>query len=309
MTAREMCLIAVGIIAIAVSYFISEKNAEERMKKAVDELILSEETKRTLIKQAKDTVEEALNGMSEEIEGKAEVQLEKLSNEKIMMVKEYTDTVLEEIEKNHNELMFLYSMLDDKDKDIKNAVRDAQKIEKTIHELNQKQEFVIEQAKALIEQCIEQEKNLERVIEEQNQADKNTILIFEPDQKYETYFKTEEKLETEITQEKKHKVRQRKQNLEEYLRRNPEKLSELRQIRRSRKKIKEKKEENSNQISKREEVIVEQNEDKKRDTIIELYQQGNSSLEIARKMGLSMGEVKLMIDLYYVSNKSKGTIE
>ncbi len=309
MTALEMCLIAVGIIAIAVSYFISEKNAEERMKKAVDELILSEETKRTLIKQAKDTVEEALNGMSEEIEGKAEVQLEKLSNEKIMMVKEYTDTVLEEIEKNHNEVMFLYSMLDDKDKDIKNAVRDAQKIEKTIHELNQKQEFVIEQAKALIEQCIEQEKNLERVIEEQNQADKNTILIFEPDQKYETYFKTEEKLETEITQEKKHKVRQRKQNLEEYLRRNPEKLSELRQIRRSRKKIKEKKEENSNQISKREEVIVEQNEDKKRDTIIELYQQGNSSLEIARKMGLSMGEVKLMIDLYYVSNKSKGTIE
>ncbi len=309
MTALEMCLIAVGIIAIAVSYFISEKNAEERMKKAVDELILSEETKRTLIKQAKDTVEEALNGMSEEIEGKAEVQLEKLSNEKIMMVKEYTDTVLEEIEKNHHEVMFLYSMLDDKDKDIKNAVRDAQKIEKTIHELNQKQEFVIEQAKALIEQCIEQEKNLERVIEEQNQADKNTILIFEPDQKYETYFKTEEKLETEITQEKKHKVRQRKQNLEEYLRRNPEKLSELRQIRRSRKKIKEKKEENSNQISKREEVIVEQNEDKKRDTIIELYQQGNSSLEIARKMGLSMGEVKLMIDLYYVSNKSKGTIE
>ena len=309
MTALEMCLIAVGIIAIAVSYFISEKNEEERMKKAVDELILSEETKRTLIKQAKDTVEEALNGMSEEIEGKAEVQLEKLSNEKIMMVKEYTDTVLEEIEKNHNEVMFLYSMLDDKDKDIKNAVRDAQKIEKTIHELNQKQEFVIEQAKALIEQCIEQEKNLERVIEEQNQADKNTILIFEPDQKYETYFKTEEKLETEITQEKKHKVRQRKQNLEEYLRRNPEKLSELRQIRRSRKKIKEKKEENSNQISKREEVIVEQNEDKKRDTIIELYQQGNSSLEIARKMGLSMGEVKLMIDLYYVSNKSKGTIE
>ena len=309
MTALEMCLIAVGIIAIAVSYFISEKNAEERMKKAVDELILSEETKRTLIKQAKDTVEEALNGMSEEIEGKAEVQLEKLSNEKIMMVKEYTDTVLEEIEKNHHEVMFLYSMLDDKDKDIKNAVRDAQKIETTIHELNQKQEFVIEQAKALIEQCIEQEKNLERVIEEQNQADKNTILIFEPDQKYETYFKTEEKLETEITQEKKHKVRQRKQNLEEYLRRNPEKLSELRQIRRSRKKIKEKKEENSNQISKREEVIVEQNEDKKRDTIIELYQQGNSSLEIARKMGLSMGEVKLMIDLYYVSNKSKGTIE
>lgn len=309
MTALEMCLIAVGIIAIVVSYFISEKNAEERMKKAVDELILSEETKRTLIKQAKDTVEEALNGMSEEIEGKAEVQLEKLSNEKIMMVKEYTDTVLEEIEKNHHEVMFLYSMLDDKDKDIKNAVRDAQKIEKTIHELNQKQEFVIEQAKALIEQCIEQEKNLERVIEEQNQADKNTILIFEPDQKYETYFKTEEKLETEITQEKKHKVRQRKQNLEEYLRRNPEKLSELRQIRRSRKKIKEKKEENSNQISKREEVIVEQNEDKKRDTIIELYQQGNSSLEIARKMGLSMGEVKLMIDLYYVSNKSKGTIE
>lgn len=145
MTVLEGCLIVIGIIAIVISYFISEKNAEERMKQAVDQLVLSEETKRTLIKQAQDTIEETLNGMSEEIAGKAEIQLEKLSNEKIMMVHEYSDTVLEEIGKNHQEVMFLYSMLDDKERDVKNTVRETQKTVKSMRELSQVQEYAIGQ--------------------------------------------------------------------------------------------------------------------------------------------------------------------
>ena len=40
--------------------------------------------------------------------------MEKECNEKIMAISEYSDTVVEDMNKTHNEIMFLYSMLNDK---------------------------------------------------------------------------------------------------------------------------------------------------------------------------------------------------
>ena len=50
------------------------------------------------------------------------VRLERLTNEKIMAVNEYSDTVLQEIHKNHEEAMFLYDMLNNKHANIKDTV-------------------------------------------------------------------------------------------------------------------------------------------------------------------------------------------
>ena len=47
-----------------------------------------------------------------------ERESDKETNEKIMAISEYSDTVLESINKSHNEIMFLYSMLGDKHKEI-----------------------------------------------------------------------------------------------------------------------------------------------------------------------------------------------
>jgi uncharacterized protein YbjQ (UPF0145 family) len=44
--------------------------------------------------------------------------MEKTSNEKIMAINEYSDTVLDSMDKTHNEIMFLYSMLNDKHKEL-----------------------------------------------------------------------------------------------------------------------------------------------------------------------------------------------
>jgi uncharacterized protein YbjQ (UPF0145 family) len=44
--------------------------------------------------------------------------MEKISNEKIMAISEYSDTVLDAMDKTHNEIMFLYSMLNDKHKEL-----------------------------------------------------------------------------------------------------------------------------------------------------------------------------------------------
>lgn len=131
MTALEICLVVVGAVAVGISYFISEKTAQEKVQneveKEVQKAVLSEETRQMLMKQTKDTVENTLNSLSGSISEKAEIQLEKLSNEKIMAVHDYSETVLKEIQKNHSEVMFLYSMLDEKEKELKDTVREVQK--------------------------------------------------------------------------------------------------------------------------------------------------------------------------------------
>ncbi|MCX4267385.1 MAG: DUF6115 domain-containing protein [Lachnospiraceae bacterium] len=298
MTALEGCLIVIGIIAIVVSYFISEKSAEERMKKAVDELVLGEGTKQTLIRQAKDTVEEALNGMSEEIAGKAEIQLEKLSNEKIMMVHEYADTVLEEIGKNHQEVMFLYSMLDDKDREVKNTVKEAQKMVKSMRELSQRQEYAIKQAEAAMEYLEAENSKIQE--ERKSLAQK---------------FESELDLEENGNGEKKEESSEQSKRLE----RNLEKNSDRKRRKRSRKKNQEKKWETMEFVPNEEEYFqenqseallteIEEKEDK-RNQIIRLYQQGKSKLEIAKELKLSMGEVSLVIDLYYTPEKRRGNME
>jgi len=157
MTALEICLIVIGIVTIAISYFISDKNAEERMQKAVEKLVFSEETKQSLIKQTRETIEETLNGMSEEIAEKAEIQLEKLSTEKIMAVHDYSDTVLEEIGKSHSEVMFLYSMLNDKEREVKSTVKEAQKTVKSMRHDKTEQTFQVEQISNAIEKNFEKE--------------------------------------------------------------------------------------------------------------------------------------------------------
>lgn len=292
MTALEGCLIVIGIIAIVISYFISEKNSEERMKKAVDELVLGEETKKTLIRQAKDTVEEALNGMSEEIAGKAEIQLEKLSNEKIMMVHEYSDTVLEEIGKNHQEVMFLYSMLDEKDRDVKNTVREAQKTVKSIRELNQMQEYIIRQSEGLAEEDLEyreMKQGFERNIEEDFKENLEKRRIERPEKGTGKGSEHRRKKRSrKKNQEKRGETTEAVQNEEEYIFENVN-------------------EEYLVEIEEKEEYLDKSEE--KRNRIIRLYQQGNSKLEIAKELKLSMGEVNLIIDLHDTSKKRRGNME
>lgn len=210
MTALEVCLVLIGITAIVVSYFISEKVSYEKLEEAARNLVLSEESKEKLINQTKETVKNILEDMTEDIAGKAERELEKLSNEKIMSVHDYSNTILEEINKNHNEVMFLYSMLDDKDKEIKNTVHKVQYTIKSI-------------------------RRIEEELEEQE-------AVAEP-----------EGIVPEIQ---------------------PEEISML--------------------------LDTEEKDDLKNnnDIILQLHKEGKSNLEIARALGLGLGEVKLVLDLF-----------
>ena len=82
-----------------------------------------------------EVVEEAIEYAME----KTERSLERLSNEKIMAVSEYSDTVLAEIHRNHEEVMFLYDMLNNKHQNLKNTVSEVNKTMKEAKEVTEAQ--------------------------------------------------------------------------------------------------------------------------------------------------------------------------
>lgn len=140
MTAMEISLLILGIVIFSASFVIPEiksgsnENPEvnqEQIKKAIDTQMKSIKTSIQVI------VDETVNNAIEHTER----ALDKLSNEKIMAVNEYSDTVLSEINKNHKEVIFLYDMLSNKQVDLKNTVRkveqtkiDAKVVEKAVAE-------------------------------------------------------------------------------------------------------------------------------------------------------------------------------
>lgn len=127
MEVLEVVLLLIGAGIFTVSFFFktneesdmkdTRKLAQAEVKEIVDKEI------KEIKQQVEDTVEEAVSYAME----KTERSLERISNEKIMAVNEYSDTVLAEIHKNHQEVMFLYDMLNDKHSNLKQTVTVVEK--------------------------------------------------------------------------------------------------------------------------------------------------------------------------------------
>jgi len=125
MEPMEIILLIVGVVIFVLSFFIpdkGDKNAGVSKEVTVEEIKKMVEKEMGAIRgQVDDVVEEAITYSME----KTERSLERLSNEKIMAVSEYSDTVLAEIHKNHEEAMFLYDMLNSKHINLKDTVSEV----------------------------------------------------------------------------------------------------------------------------------------------------------------------------------------
>lgn len=129
----EVILLIAGIVIFVGSFLLPVGKEESGIdKEAAKEEIhsLLEEEMQTVRIQMQDKMEETSGDVLE----KAERSLERLTNEKIMAVNEYSDTVLNEIHKNHEEAMFLYDMLNNKHANIKDTVSKMDKAVKAAEE-------------------------------------------------------------------------------------------------------------------------------------------------------------------------------
>ena len=227
----EIVLLIAGIIIFTGSFFLplgGEKDTGIDQKAAKEEIHgLVEEEMNNVRSKMQDKMEET----SEDAVEKAERALERLTNEKIMAVNEYSDTVLQEIHKNHEEVMFLYDMLNSKHANIKDTVS---KMDKAV--------------KAAENKTVENKTAENKTAENKTAADKTAGTMAE--EKTADISQTESLIQPE----------------------------------------------NSPEIGFMGETVQEgQNNNEK---ILEMHRQGKSTVAIAKELGLGVGEVKLVIDLY-----------
>ena len=133
----EIILILIGIAFIGISFYITETLSQQDLEQIslMSEADLKKISEKQ-VKEMKDKVENSLEDIIDESLVIAQRGLEKESNNKIMAVSEYSETVLESINNAHNEITFLYSMLNEKQTETAQLVGDLQKLTKQIRDLD-----------------------------------------------------------------------------------------------------------------------------------------------------------------------------
>lgn len=153
MSVLEILLIVIGAVIFVLSFVIPAKKEEEL-----------EETKELAKAEIKELVNQELSHVKENVEGavdetisyaveKTERFMDRLSNEKIMAINEYSDTVMEDIHKNHTEVMFLYDMLNEKSETLKSTSANVDKAVKEAKVTSEKLAAVTEEVAAVTEEA------------------------------------------------------------------------------------------------------------------------------------------------------------
>ncbi|MCR4891722.1 MAG: hypothetical protein K5989_06045 [Lachnospiraceae bacterium] len=133
MTVIEIVLLVAGALIFIMSFVIPERKGsaqqgQDRLIGMKVDRILEEKAE-----EIKNRVKAVDSEIREEGELQAKRELERITNEKVMAIDDYSRVVLEDIEKSHKEVMFLYDMLENKSTDLKNTIRKADVVKKDIH--------------------------------------------------------------------------------------------------------------------------------------------------------------------------------
>ena len=138
MTMIEIILLLVGCVFMIGSFFISEKLSSSELNKIAE---LSEDELKKIIERevnnAGTQMDDVIGQKIEEAGEQAERAMEKESNEQIMQIHEYSETVMESMKKTHDEIMFLYSMLNDKHTEMTSMTGDLQRLAADIRNLQE----------------------------------------------------------------------------------------------------------------------------------------------------------------------------
>lgn len=113
-------LIVIGIICVIISIILGITDNKEQVDNAS---YVSDYDSAKQVSQVSKAIDDIIEKKMQDIEEKTEASLDKISNTKILEMNEYADNVLKEINRNHNEVMFMYDMLNEKDKEIKTTVK------------------------------------------------------------------------------------------------------------------------------------------------------------------------------------------
>jgi myosin heavy subunit len=123
MTAVEVVLLLIGVVFLLGSFFITEKLSPEDISRVAQ---LSEDELQGVMNRELEVASAKISDMVDKTVDlsvdRVQRSMEKSSNEKIMAIGEYSETVMEQLKKTNNEVTFLYSMLGDKHEELRESM-------------------------------------------------------------------------------------------------------------------------------------------------------------------------------------------
>ena len=302
-------LLAFGLAVFVISFLLPAKTEEEK------EIEFSEDVIRDLVGKEVEDAKLRLNDIVDETVTyameKTERTMDRLTNEKMMAVNEYSDTVLSEIDKNHKEVVFLYDMLNDKHENLKNTVSEVEKQTSEIKQAVLDAEITAKETKAELNEAREQATAA--------RAEASEAMV-----KAESATRTSaiERLAMREAEEKKSEA---EVDFSPLTFDEPETKKPARKKRTTKPKVREEavvfdgsdegtfnnglgliqSEEAENRIKNGPNLNLGNDPIGKpmgglnnNEKILELHNKGKSNMAIAKELGLGLGEVKLVIDLY-----------
>lgn len=314
----EVALLILGIGTFIASFVIPEKKKGQNTQQIDAEIIRSMIEKE--LETAKNRVTEVVDETLDYAVEKTERASERISNEKIMAISEYSDTVMEDLNKTHQEVMFLYDMLNDKHKNLKETVK---KVDQQTKEAEEKANLMREKQVQLENtlQAAEKQPTVEQVLTPlpvkqvsmidlvaENNAGAVEIEKQGNSQLQETVMKQEHSDIERAEDETVKPVKQQMKQVEVYSFAEQAPHIERAQI----EKVQTEKTQMAKPVSKevqavnleknvnrakKQQAIVPESENNN-DKILRLYRAGISSVDIAKELGLGVGEVKLVINLF-----------
>lgn len=118
MSPVEIIFVILGVGILIASCFVGGKD-----NKTDAAVILPEEALEIQKQELKNYADRIMEEKSEEAIVKTDDYLSKISNEKIMSMNDFSTQILEKIDANHKEVVFLYDMLNKKEDEIKQTVQ------------------------------------------------------------------------------------------------------------------------------------------------------------------------------------------
>lgn len=128
----SIILIVLGIALLIGSCFfgkdeLKEPEYDDLLNRLAKRELSAEETERI-----RQTVDQIISDKTEEIIIKTDDYLSQVANEKIMSVDEFSKQILERLDKNNSDVMFLYNMVTETKEELKTEIANAKKAKEAL---------------------------------------------------------------------------------------------------------------------------------------------------------------------------------
>ena len=261
----EIGLLILGALFFIGSFFVQEKLSSsdvDEIKKMSEKQInaLMERQLRDADAQIDSRIGNKLNESLEKLER----ETDKETNEKLMSIGEYSDTVMQKMDKTHEEIMFIYQMLNEKQDKLTQLTKDAQNYESHLRGISEEMQKSVTAQAAQVE--------TEPVVSAEPtamSAPAIEVYAAEPEPASETV----PEVETEVAEMP---ISAELEAPEPAAAPAPKKPQPK--------------------------VSLDDTDDDNKEQIISMFKQGYTQVEIAKKIGVGLGEIQLILGLYGEGN-------